>query len=269
MKEFKANPLGKGNNKLFPPKIQILEEGVKYIQQGAFKGTEFLVPYSEIRDVNISTPFVGFASIEIYGGKFSRLDPISGFSNYEVREMKEYIELGKKDVKKLHAVLSGKADIEDYEDELDDEDDDVDEDEEEDSDEEDSDILGSFISAFSSSPKPKSKEPKSKDTSVVASTVASPSAVPPSAKPTPPPPPSFSFYALIDNKQYGPYDKIQFKRLVDNDMVNMDTLVWKEGMAQWQAAKDVPDMEEFFPKKSSQTPPPPPTTMGPPPPPVQ
>ena len=52
-------------------------------------------------------------------------------------------------------------------------------------------------------------------------------------------------------------------------MVNMDTLVWKEGMAQWQAAKDVPEMEEFFPKKSSQTPPPPPTTMGPPPPPVQ
>lgn len=278
MKEFKANPLGKGNNKLFPPRIEIHENGVKYIQQGVFNGTEFFVPFSEIKDISISTPFIGFGSIKIYGGKFSKIDAISGFTNDEVREIRDLIELGQKNPQNLIKALKDEdwedeedededEDLEDEEDE--DEDGDVDEDEEEDSDEEDSDILGSFISAFSSSPKPKSKEPKSKDTSVVASTVASPSAAPPSAKPTPPPPPSFSFYALIDNKQYGPYDKIQFKRLVDNDMVNMDTFVWKEGMAQWQAAKDVPEMEEFFPKKNSQTPPPPPSTMGPPPPPVQ
>jgi hypothetical protein len=247
MKEFKANPLGKGNNKLFPPKIQILEEGVKYIQQGAFKGTEFLVPYSEIRDVNISTPFIGFASIEIYGGKFSRLDPISGFSNYEVREMKEYIELGKKDVKKLHAVLSGKADIEDYEDELDDDDDDIDDEVE-------------STKAIQPSEVSSKEEPSIKETAKTVET----------SKPVgPPPPPSFSFYALIDNKQYGPYDKVQFKRLVDNDMVTDKTYVWTEGMDNWKQAKDVSEMEEFFPKSNLMTPPPPPPSpQGPPPPPI-
>ena len=267
MKEFTANPFGKGNNKLFPPKFQFTEEGVKLIQQGVFKGKELFVKYADIRDVTINTPMLGFASILIRGGEFTSSDPISGFTNVEVKRMKELAKLGKENYQELLKEL-GKIDDDEADEDEDDEEYDNEE-ENEDEDDEDSDILGSFISAFSSSPKPKSKEPKFKDTSVAASTVASPSAVPPSAKPTPPPPPSFSFYALIDNKQYGPYDKIQFKRLVDNDMVNMDTLVWKEGMAQWQAAKDVPEMEEFFPKKSSQTPPPPPSTMGPPPPPVQ
>lgn len=258
MKEFKANPLGKGNNKLFPPRIEIHENGVKYIQQGVFKGTEFLVPFSEIKDVSISTPFIGFGSIKIYGGKFSKLDAISGFTNDEVREIRDLIELGQKNPQNLIKALKDEdwedeedededeyedEDLEDEEYDEEEEDDEVDEDEEEDPDEEEKE----------DTPKPVIEE----------------KVEPVKAPVAPPPPPSFSFYALIDNKQYGPYDKIQFKRLVDNDMVNMDTLVWKEGMAQWQAAKDVPDMEEFFPKKSSQTPPPPPSTMGPPPPPVQ
>ena len=252
MKEFKANPLGKGNNKLFPPRIEIHENGVKYIQQGVFNGTEFLVPFSEINDISISTPFIGFASIKIYGGKFSKLDAISGFTNDEVREIRDLIELGQKNPQNLIKALKDEEwedeEDEDLEDEEEDEDPDEDEEEDEDEDE------------YEDDEEEKEETPKP----VIAEKVE-----PVKAPVAPPPPPSFSFYALIDNKQYGPYDKIQFKRLVDNDMVNMDTLVWKEGMAQWQAAKDVPDMEEFFPKKTSQTPPPPPTTMGPPPPPVQ
>ena len=263
MKEFTANPFGKGNNKLFPPKFQFTEEGVKLIQQGVFKGKEFFVKYADIKDVTINTPMLGFASILIRGGEFTSKDPISGFTNVEVKRMKELAMLGKENYQELLKELA-KIDDDDVDEEEDDEEYD-DEEEEENEDDEDSSIFGTFKSAFSSSPKSQSTE-----TSVAASVVTTPSAVPPSAKSTPPPPPpSFSFYALIDNKQYGPYDKIQFKRLVDNDMVNMDTLVWKEGMAQWEAAKDVPDLEEFFPKKNSQTPPPPPTTMGPPPPPVQ
>ena len=237
MKEFKANPLGMGNNKLFPPRIEIHENGVKYIQQGVFKGTEFLVPFSEIKDVSISTPFIGFGSIKIYGGKFSKIDAISGFTNDEVREIRDLIELGQKNPQNLIKALKD----EEWEDEKD---------EEEEPDEEE----------FEDEVEDKEDTPKP----VIAEKVE-----PVKAPVAPPPPPAFSFYALIENKQYGPYNKIQFKRLVDNDMVNMDTLVWKEGMAQWQAAKDVPDLEEFFPKKSNQTPPPPPTTMGPPPPPVQ
>ena len=233
MKEFKANPLGKGNSKLFPPRIEIHEDGVKYIQQGVFKGKEIFVRYSDIKDVKISTPMIGFATIRIYGGQLSYLDPISGFSNYEVRQMRDLIELGRRDPKNLIKELNE----EDWE--LDDDFDE--EDEEDDFDEEEEE------------PKRASKVSKSESTK---STVA------------PPPPPTFSFYALIDNKQYGPYDKIQFKRLVDNDMVNRNTLVWKEGMAQWQAAKEVPEMEEFFPNNNQTPPPIPPSSMGPPPPPI-
>ena len=78
---------------------------------------------------------------------------------------------------------------------------------------------------------------------------------------TPPPPPAFSFYAMIENKQQGPYNRVQFKRLVDNDLVSKNTYVWREGMSQWQYAKDVPEMAEFFPEVST----PPSIPAGPPP----
>lgn len=248
MKEFKANPLGKGNSKLFPPRIEIHEDGVKYIQQGVFKGKEIFVRYSDIKDVKISTPMIGFATIRIYGGQLSYLDPISGFSNYEVRQMRDLIELGRRDPKNLIKELNG----EDWEDETEKEED-IDDEEELDDDFDEEDEEDDDFEEEEEEPIRASKVSKSEPT-----------------KPTvaPPPPPTFSFYALIDNKQYGPYDKIQFKRLVDNDMVNRNTLVWKEGMAQWQAAKEVPEMEEFFPNNNQTPPPIPPSSMGPPPPPI-
>ncbi len=66
---------------------------------------------------------------------------------------------------------------------------------------------------------------------------------------SPPPPPVFSFYALIDNVQRGPYNETQFKRLVDNDLASGDTLVWAEGMLDWQPAREVKMMARIFPKK--------------------
>lgn len=249
MKEFKANPLGKGNSKLFPPRIEIHEDGVRYIQQGVFNGKDIFVSYSDITDVKISTPMLGFASIRIYGGKFKWMDPISGFSNYEVREMRDLIELGRKNPQNLIKELNGedwKDEEEDVEEEEDIDDEDLDDDDE---DWEDDDI----DDEEEKKPQKLSKEKK---------------VGPEKPAVAPPPPPTFSFYALIDNKQYGPYDRIQFKRLVDNNMVNKNTFVWKEGMAQWQAAKDVPEMDEFFPNNNPTPPPPPPSPMGPPPPPI-
>ena len=152
MKEFTANPFGKGNNKLFPPKFQFTEEGVKLIQQGVFKGKEFFVKYADIKDVTINTPMLGFASILIRGGEFTSKDPISGFTNVEVKRMKELAMLGKENYQEL---LKELAKIDD---------DDVDEEEEENEDDEDSSIFGTFKSAFSSSPKSQSTE-----TSVAAS----------------------------------------------------------------------------------------------------
>jgi len=257
MKEYKANPLGKGNNKLFPPKIEIHENGVKYIQQGVFSGNEFFVPFSEINGVSISTPLIGFASVKIYGGKFSYLDAISGFTNNEAREIQNLIELGRKNPENLIKELND----EDWDDDEDEDDEDLDEDveDEEDEDEDEEDLDEEDEDEEDDNEKEEPQATSKEDKAAPIKTPVAP----------PPPPPTFSFYALIDNKQYGPYNKIQFKRLVDNDMVNRDTLVWKEGMEQWQAAKDVPDMEEFFPKRDSSTPPPPPPSpTGPPPPPI-
>jgi hypothetical protein len=72
---------------------------------------------------------------------------------------------------------------------------------------------------------------------------------------TPPSTPSvFSYYAVIEGAQHGPYDKNQFKRLVDKDMVSSSTMVWKEGMEKWMPAMEIEDMKDFF--KPQTTPPP-------------
>lgn len=255
MKEYKPNPLGKGNNKLFPPIIEVHEDGVKFVQQGVFKSEEFLVPFSEIYDISISTPLIGFASIRIYGGKFSGKGVISGFNNSEVRELKELIELGKKDAQKLKSVLNGTLSLYDIGD---------DEEEEEKEHEEENDIEDGKEEEFEDKVDDNNEIKEKKDITESAKSVDM-------SKPSgpPPPPPTFAFYALIDNKQYGPYNKIQFKRLVDNNMVSDKTLVWKEGMDNWAPAKDVPEMDEFFPQKNSSIPPPPPPSpQGPPPPPI-
>lgn len=72
----------------------------------------------------------------------------------------------------------------------------------------------------------------------------------------PPPMPTFSFHAVIEGKQCGPYDRDQFKRLVDAGMVTTKTLVWTNGMSGWEKAGEVEDLEEFFPKSSQMMPPP-------------
>lgn len=78
----------------------------------------------------------------------------------------------------------------------------------------------------------------------------------PAAAPCPPPMPTFSFHAFIEGKQGGPYDREQFKRLVDAGMVTTKTLVWTNGMSGWEKAGEVEDLEEFFPKSSQMMPPP-------------
>lgn len=73
----------------------------------------------------------------------------------------------------------------------------------------------------------------------------------------PPIPVQLKVYIIADGKQEGPYDEEQFARLVEYGMVNTDTLVWQEGMEQWQKAGTVENLQRFFaPKKDRTTPPP-------------
>ena len=71
-----------------------------------------------------------------------------------------------------------------------------------------------------------------------------------------PPPVVFSpYHVYINGSQQGPFDANTLKSLVDSNVMNRDTLVWKQGMAQWGKAGDQPDLQQFF---AMATPPPPP-----------
>lgn len=50
------------------------------------------------------------------------------------------------------------------------------------------------------------------------------------------------FYAF-DGKQQGPYPDTEFRNLIARGVVTADTLVWSEGMAGWQRAGDIPDLD--------------------------
>ena len=69
---------------------------------------------------------------------------------------------------------------------------------------------------------------------------------------TAPAAPIFSFYAIIEGVKHGPYNEIQFKRLVDNNLAAANTMVWKEGMTEWKPAAQVKMMEHIFSPHSTQ-----------------
>lgn len=51
------------------------------------------------------------------------------------------------------------------------------------------------------------------------------------------------WFILVNGKQEGPYNIRDLKR---HPGVTPDTLIWKEGFADWVAARFVPEVEELF-----------------------
>lgn len=76
----------------------------------------------------------------------------------------------------------------------------------------------------------------------------------------PPPPPMVQFFIAVNGQQQGPFNMQQLQSMVAQGSLTGETLVWKNGMPSWQAAKSVPELANLF----AATPPPPP-----PPPPAQ
>lgn len=76
---------------------------------------------------------------------------------------------------------------------------------------------------------------------------------------TPPPPPNqnVQYYVLINNQQNGPHSIDAIKLLISQEQVNKDTLVWKEGMAEWGNIVEQSDLKLLF--GAAPPPPPPPT----------
>lgn len=75
---------------------------------------------------------------------------------------------------------------------------------------------------------------------------------------TPPPMPQISYMISSNGQQSGPYNMQQLQQLVLNGQMNQQTYVWKQGMANWDLAGNVKELEGLF------APPTPPTPSAPP-----
>ncbi len=73
----------------------------------------------------------------------------------------------------------------------------------------------------------------------------------PSAGP-PPIPQAVAFHVAVGGQSAGPYDMAGLKQQVQAAKITRETLVWKDGMSQWTAAGQVPELASLF----GSTPPP-------------
>ncbi len=64
---------------------------------------------------------------------------------------------------------------------------------------------------------------------------------------TPPPVPTVLYYIAKEGQPTGPYDIETLKNMIIKGEVNKDSLVWKEGMSNWQNASSQNDLLKFFP----------------------
>lgn len=72
---------------------------------------------------------------------------------------------------------------------------------------------------------------------------------------TPPPMPNVQYFTAVNGQQNGPFTIQQLQLLVGNGQLTRQTYVWKQGMAKWDFAENVPEIASLF---VTNTPPPPP-----------
>lgn len=77
----------------------------------------------------------------------------------------------------------------------------------------------------------------------------------------PPPPPVMNnvYHIVVNNQNQGPFDMNALAQKVQTGELTPDTYVWKQGMPQWVAASQCPDLQGLF----SPVPPPPPAPVMP------
>jgi hypothetical protein len=76
-------------------------------------------------------------------------------------------------------------------------------------------------------------------------------------QPAPPPiPVQVSYFYAANGKQTGPVPFDRLKELFANRTINRDSLIWKQGMANWSPLKDIDELKSFL---GGNTPPPLPT----------
>ncbi len=74
----------------------------------------------------------------------------------------------------------------------------------------------------------------------------------------PPPPPQIQYSVAVNGQTMGPFNMQQLQQMSQNGQLTTTTLVWKQGMAGWEAAGGVNELSSLF---GSMPPPPPPPPM--------
>lgn len=54
------------------------------------------------------------------------------------------------------------------------------------------------------------------------------------------------FYLVVNGSQAGPFNEAALQRIIQNKLISPETLVWKPGMASWQPASAVPEVNKLF-----------------------
>ncbi|GHU70441.1 hypothetical protein FACS189450_04890 [Spirochaetia bacterium] len=75
-----------------------------------------------------------------------------------------------------------------------------------------------------------------------------------------PPPLNLQFSVAVNGQTFGPYDLNVLSQMAGAGQFNAQSMVWRQGMAAWQAAGTVPELAPLF--AGTGTPPPPPPPPG-------
>ena len=65
-----------------------------------------------------------------------------------------------------------------------------------------------------------------------------------------------TYMISVNGQQYGPYNMQQLQQMVQNGQMNNQTYVWKQGMANWEMAANVPELAGLFGAGTMAPPPP-------------
>ncbi|WP_278906906.1 SPFH domain-containing protein [Faecalitalea cylindroides] len=63
---------------------------------------------------------------------------------------------------------------------------------------------------------------------------------------TPPPIPSSAYYVAVNSQPTGPYEVAILSQMATNGQLTSDSLVWKNGMAQWERAGNIKELSNLF-----------------------
>src|SRR5690606_23277524 len=66
------------------------------------------------------------------------------------------------------------------------------------------------------------------------------------ASPPPLPPTTARWFVAIDRQQAGPFDDAALAARIREGVVTRESLVWREGLAAWTPAREVPELGSFF-----------------------